>query len=204
MSEYQTQALQTLQTGQSPYENAQHAGFGLMTEVGEILDTYKRHQFYKTPLNTKNLIEESGDVLWYIALGYHSLGLSMPTVPAEVKVIKDLLPTSLDEMHLNKLLAKMAHHAANFFSITMMYDQTWQEEQLVYDLDRIYKYLEIYIKQELGSTIEAAAMANIEKLSKRYPEKMFSAERALNRDTEHELSHIEPIEKEVNNEISTT
>lgn len=203
MKDYQAQALQTLQEGQSPYDNAQHAGYGLMTEVGEILDTYKRHRFYKTPLDTKNLIEEVGDVLWYVSLGYHSLGLPLPAVPTEVRVEVDLVLTPIQELPLNKVLAKIAHHVGNFFSIVMMYDDTWLDEQLDYDLDKIYKYLDIYLRNELNSTLEIAAAANIEKLSKRYPEKMFSTDRALNRDTVHELSHINPIEEGVTNEIPT-
>lgn len=188
MNNYQLQALQTRVGTETPYEDAQHAGFGLMTEVGEILDTYKRHQFYKTLLDTKNLIEEVGDVLWYISVGYHSLGKEMPISPSTIPgVVK-----REEEWGRNKLLAKLTHHVANFFSIIMLYPETWQEEQLDYDLDRIYIYLALYTKQELGVDIEEAAKANLEKLAKRYPEKTFSTERALNRDKENELSHINP------------
>jgi NTP pyrophosphatase (non-canonical NTP hydrolase) len=189
MNQYQIQALQTRAGTETPYEDAQHAGYGLMTEVGEMLDTYKRHQFYKKDLDTKNLIEEVGDVLWYVSVGYHSIGKEMPVNPPLIaeKNLEDL------DLPLNKLLAKLAHHAANFFSITMMYPETWQEEQLDYDLDRIYSYLTCFTRQELGVDIEEAAKANLEKLAKRYPGKTFSVEKALNRDTEHELSHIEAV-----------
>jgi NTP pyrophosphatase (non-canonical NTP hydrolase) len=196
MNNYQIQALQTLSSETTLYENAQHAGFGLMTEVGEILDTYKRHQFYKTELDTKNLIEETGDVLWYISLGYHSMGKEMP---ASAPVPSSKIYCIATPISLNKLLAKLAHHAANFFSVTMMYPDTWEDEQLEYDLDSIYWYLTQYLGQELKVTVEDAAEVNIEKLSKRYPNHIFSIERALNRDTGHELSHIS---HQVNGEIS--
>lgn len=185
MNNYQKQALQTRAGTETPYEDAQHAGFGLMTEIGEILDTYKRHQFYKKPLDIKNLIEETGDVLWYLSLGYHSLGMEMPKEAPVLDIPEDKL-----EVKREILLGKMAHHAANFFSITMMYGHCWQEEQLDYDLDKLYAFLAYYTKQELGVSIEEAAAANLEKLAKRYPGRTFSVEKALNRDTENELSHI--------------
>ena len=190
MNNYQVQALQTRAGTETPYEDAQHAGFGLMTEVGEILDTYKRHQFYKKELDVKNLIEEVGDVLWYISVGYHSLGKEMPDQPPEISEL------AIKEQNLicTKLLAKLAHHSANFFSIVMMYPDTWAEEQLQYDLDRLYMYLSCYTKRELGVDLAEAAEANLKKLAKRYPGKVFSTERALNRDTVNELSHIEIIE----------
>lgn len=189
MNNYQIQALQTKPTSENLYEDAQHAGFGLMTEVGEMLDTYKRHQFYKKDLDTKNLIEETGDVLWYLSIGYHSIGKEMPETPPEPTTHPSVLTIVTDDV--NRILAKLAHHAANFFSITMMYPETWKNEQLEYDLDRLYYYLDVYATIFLDIKLQEAADANIEKLAKRYPEKTFSVERALNRDTVNELSHIE-------------
>jgi len=191
MKQYQIEALKTKPESAALYEDAQHAGFGLITEVGELVDTYKRNRFYKKDLDVKNLIEESGDVLWYIAIGYHSLQLDMPDVPP----LPTFINPALGQLTLDKLLAKLAHHAANFFSITLMYPESWQEEQLDYDLNRLYYYMSLFTKQELGVDIEDAAVANIEKLAKRYPGKVFSIEKALTRDTENELSHIEIKEK---------
>ena len=49
-------------------EHIQHAVYGLVTEAGEIMDAWKRYIFYGTPLDIKNIKEELGDVLWYVAL----------------------------------------------------------------------------------------------------------------------------------------
>lgn len=45
-----------------------HAAVGMATEGGEILTQLKAHLFYGKELDTENLVEECGDLLWYIAL----------------------------------------------------------------------------------------------------------------------------------------
>lgn len=48
-----------------------HAILGLMTETGELADILKRHLFYGEPLKVEGkggLIEEAGDISWYLAL----------------------------------------------------------------------------------------------------------------------------------------
>lgn len=45
-----------------------HAVLGLASEVGEIADALKKHLIYGRALDLVNIIEETGDVLWYEAL----------------------------------------------------------------------------------------------------------------------------------------
>jgi NTP pyrophosphatase (non-canonical NTP hydrolase) len=44
-----------------------HAGVGVNTEAGELLDSLKKHIFYGKPLDRTNLLEELGDILHYVA-----------------------------------------------------------------------------------------------------------------------------------------
>lgn len=44
-----------------------HHGMGLTTEAGEFMDQLKRHLIYGKPLDETNLLEEVGDMLWYMA-----------------------------------------------------------------------------------------------------------------------------------------
>ena len=46
-----------------------HAGIGLATEAGELLDMLKKHIFYGKPMDPVNAIEELGDTSWYLRLG---------------------------------------------------------------------------------------------------------------------------------------
>lgn len=43
-----------------------HMVIGVTTEAAELLDAYKKHRFYGRDLDTKNIKEEIGDVLWYL------------------------------------------------------------------------------------------------------------------------------------------
>ena len=45
---------------------ALHAVMGLSTEVGELLDAFKKHIFYGKPLDKVNIEEEIGDIFWYL------------------------------------------------------------------------------------------------------------------------------------------
>lgn len=44
-----------------------HYIIGLETEVGEIQDAVKKHLIYGKTLDKVNLVEEVGDVLWYLS-----------------------------------------------------------------------------------------------------------------------------------------
>ncbi len=60
-------------------ERLLHAGIGLATESGEFLDALKKSIFYGRDLDTINLKEELGDVLWYLAIAMDALGTDFET-----------------------------------------------------------------------------------------------------------------------------
>lgn len=45
-----------------------HGMVGIATEAGELLDAFKREAFYGKNLDETNIVEEAGDILWYLAL----------------------------------------------------------------------------------------------------------------------------------------
>ena len=57
-------------------DNIAHAIIGITTEAGELLDAYKKHRFYGRALDTKNLKEEIGDIMWYLTVLNGELGYS--------------------------------------------------------------------------------------------------------------------------------
>jgi len=67
--------LDTIGDRLKPKENIRllHASMGIVTEAGELVDALKKHIFYGKPLDTVNLIEELGDLLWYIEIAMDEL-----------------------------------------------------------------------------------------------------------------------------------
>lgn len=57
-----------------------HAGLGLCTETGELQDLIKKTLFYDAAFTQAHIIEELGDVLWYVAIAADALGVSMDEI----------------------------------------------------------------------------------------------------------------------------
>lgn len=68
--------------------NLLHGAVGICTEGGELLDTLKKFIFYGKNLDTVNIVEEIGDVLWYI--GLICLTLDIPLEEVMTKNINKL------------------------------------------------------------------------------------------------------------------
>ena len=54
-----------------------HALFGVVTEAGELTDAFKKHLFYGAELDRINLVEECGDLLWYLVVLLSVCGSSL-------------------------------------------------------------------------------------------------------------------------------
>ena len=54
----------------------QHAALGIAGEAGEIVDALKKHTVYGKPLDTENLIEELGDMRFYMEAVMNLVGIS--------------------------------------------------------------------------------------------------------------------------------
>ena len=50
-----------------------HCAMGMQTESAEFTDQLKKHIFYGKELDTTNLKEELGDIMWYMAIAMDSL-----------------------------------------------------------------------------------------------------------------------------------
>ena len=88
MSDFITDALRTessifnkLHDLEKEYSTSRlvHAAFGMQTETAEFTDALKKALFYGKPLDTVNLKEELGDLLWYVALAMDELGTDFET-----------------------------------------------------------------------------------------------------------------------------
>jgi len=64
-----------------------HAHMGISSEAGEIGDAIKKHFIYGQPIDINNLIEECGDLLWYISLMVSACGSTMERT-MEMNIVK--------------------------------------------------------------------------------------------------------------------
>lgn len=64
---------------------------GLAGEAGEVLEHYKKYAFHGRPLNTREVILELGDVMFYAHLLMLELGIP---------------PSTVYEANINKLLSR--------------------------------------------------------------------------------------------------
>lgn len=70
---------------------------GLTGESGEFADMIKKHLFQGHELNREKLIEELGDVLWYIFEGARVLGINASQIAEEnVKKLEKRYPDGFD------------------------------------------------------------------------------------------------------------
>jgi NTP pyrophosphatase (non-canonical NTP hydrolase) len=71
-----------------------HSVMGIANESGELMEILKKYLFYGTLADRTHLIEEYGDLLWYIALGLDSLGISITeTMEKNVAKLKARYPS---------------------------------------------------------------------------------------------------------------
>lgn len=87
-------------------ENILHAGLGIATESGELLDAIKRYAFYGNELDIYNLKEELGDLCWYMSLMLAELDLEWEEVwEANIEKLKIRYPEGFtEEKALNRNL----------------------------------------------------------------------------------------------------
>ncbi len=65
-------------------ENLRHTQYGLTGEAGEFADCVKKHDIYGQAFDHDNAVEELGDVMWYLALGAETLGVSLEVIAETV------------------------------------------------------------------------------------------------------------------------
>jgi NTP pyrophosphatase (non-canonical NTP hydrolase) len=87
--------------------NVLHWSLGLSGEVGELVDTVKKHVFYKQPFDIVNAQEELGDIVFYVAAMCEELGLTLDYVIANNKAkLMQRYPTGYSDELASKRLDK--------------------------------------------------------------------------------------------------
>ena len=80
INEYQTLAMTTLNKELSNDQVLLNGVMGLCGESGEVIDIVKKHISQGHELKRVKLIEELGDVAWYLAETTYALGVDLESV----------------------------------------------------------------------------------------------------------------------------
>lgn len=77
--EYQEKALRTKGDGYM-MDHVVNGVMGLNGEAGEVIDIVKKHMFQGHELDKDKLVDECGDVLWYLNLIAYGLNIDLEEV----------------------------------------------------------------------------------------------------------------------------
>ena len=80
--DYLDKAARTINPALNYDEMIMCSGLGLPGETGEIADIVKKWQFQGHDLDREKVMDEAGDVLWYLAQLAMGLGVSLSDIAA--------------------------------------------------------------------------------------------------------------------------
>ena len=82
LDEYQTEMLRTAGSALHTVDGLLICALGICGEGGEAADIVKKHVYHGHPLDRAKLIDELGDVLWYVARMSEALCTTLDSVAA--------------------------------------------------------------------------------------------------------------------------
>lgn len=98
INEYQKQALRTLNPQLTQKDILINGVMGLCGESGEAIDIVKKHLAQGHDLDKEHLIQELGDIAWYLAETAYALDVSLETVlENNIKKLGERYPEGFDE-----------------------------------------------------------------------------------------------------------
>jgi hypothetical protein len=214
--EYQQLALRTENTptflfgtnGAVDYKSLSrlaHAAIGICTEVGELQDALKKELIYGKPIDPVNVLEECGDVLWYLAIGFDAIKAKLapafrpmnhPVVPLwapALSFIRDQKGTACPDFSCALVgtaqILKSAGRIQDVITAVFHKGEFPFASSIQPELNNAALGVWLVLHGFCFS-MEEAAKRNIAKLQARYPGK-FTSEAALNRDLEKERAALE-------------
>jgi len=198
--EYFEQCSRTCPDLGSHEKNMAHMFSGVFTEIGELIDIYKKELAYKREIDRPNLIEEFGDVCWYL---FNSLRFCKPEFTvADFNIVQES-DLKMMETHLFAFLESETSYISEAHNINVLYRSCLEFLNMQvkvasgedpFNLRWVFIISHIYLWEQImkyfGINPEEAYEKNINKLKVRFPEK-FSEEKALERDLEAERKTLE-------------
>lgn len=180
--EYQTAASRTCVNLSTNKANARHMKMGVMSEIGELIDAYKKELAYGKTLDLINIGEEWADVSWYLANEATRVGIQLveETIDDE---IKNDIKKFIEENNVEDILWDFGFA----FKTAQSDDKDNSSHANIQDGFIMWVYIG---ENLLNINTNKALENNIAKLKARYPLK-FESELALNRNLDNERKELE-------------
>ena len=144
-----------------------HASLGMITEIGEFTTEVKRNFAYDKPIDDamrKHMIEEIGDVQWYVPLAMAAFGID--ELPFEdVGADMDIQSAPLSDLCLFISTCATSVHAS------VLFGQDSDKELVATMLGGMIYAIDTRIAPLLGIEPGEIRQQNIDKLRKRFPDK---------------------------------
>lgn len=100
VNEYQDLAMRTLNPKLDKKDVLINGVMGLCGESGEVIDLVKKHLAQGHELDREKMINELGDVAWYIAETAYALDVDLETVfQRNIEKLKKRYPDGFDSSH---------------------------------------------------------------------------------------------------------
>lgn len=98
-NEYQQLALYTERGTDNTLPRILNGVMGLNGEAGETIDIVKKHLFQGHELDREHLIEELGDVAWYLAVSADAIGVTLEEVfERNIEKLRKRYPNGFDSI----------------------------------------------------------------------------------------------------------
>ena len=180
--EYQIAASRTYVNLSTSKANARHMKMGVMSEIGELIDAYKKELAYGKTLDLINIEEEWADVSWYLANEATRVGIKLVE-----ETIDDEFKNDIKELIEGNDVEDTLWDFGFGFKTAQSDDKDNSSHASIQDGFIMWVYIG---ENLLNVNTNKALENNIAKLKTRYPEK-FTQEAALNRDLDAERKELE-------------
>lgn len=149
-------------------ERAKRDSWGIFGEVGEVIDTLKKHVYHGKALNVDQLLLELGDTMWYVVDLIDAKGID-PDLVGDVAEKMNAILTSPTIFHAasdhDLIFTNLARCVAGLFG---------QASPILGDIE-LFPFVHLVgavdlIARKHGLSLDRVLEANVAKLRKRYPD----------------------------------
>jgi hypothetical protein len=141
------------------------SAFGLCSKSGDVVETIQKTNFHNVPFDKETLIQELGDVCWYLELACLSLNIQLSE---KIDVLSDTFSDNI-LLKLSLKLSKRASWCADHISDYTLDRKPFHEKEMEKRLSEIYSCLK-HFADHLNVDLEYIQLRNIQRLKMNYPE----------------------------------